>query len=123
MILPLFVLLIGLVAYPFVYSIYISFENKAETNFVGLENYKRLLDYSTFWLVVGNSFRFTFIAVFFKATLGILLALILNNLPLGGQRFWRGVCLIPWVMPLSLRRSSQRTLLCSYGMTLGMRSC
>jgi len=102
MILPLFVLLIGLVAYPFVYSIYISFENKAETNFVGLENYKRLLDYSTFWLVVGNSFRFTFIAVFFKATLGILLALILNNLPLGGQRFWRGVCLIPWVMPLSM---------------------
>jgi multiple sugar transport system permease protein len=102
MILPLFVLIVGLVAYPFVYSIYLSFENRAETKFVGLKNYKRLLGYDTFWLVARNSFRFAFTAVFFKAALGLILALALNKLPLGGQRFWRGVCLIPWVMPLAL---------------------
>lgn len=102
MILPLVVLIIGLVVYPFVYSVYLSFENKAETKFVGLKNYKRLLGYSTFWLITGNSFRFTLIAVFFKATLGLILALILNNLPFRGQRIWRGVSLIPWVMPLAL---------------------
>lgn len=102
MILPLVVLIIGLVVYPFIYSVYLSFENKAETKFVGLKNYKRLLSYDTFWLVVGNSFRFTLTAVFFKATLGLILALILNNLPFGGQRIWRGVSLIPWVMPLAL---------------------
>jgi len=102
MVLPLVVLIIGLVLYPFVYSVYLSFENKAETKFVGLKNYKMLLGYDTFWLVTGNSFRFTLIAVFFKATLGLILALILNNLPFGGQRIWRGVSLIPWVMPLAL---------------------
>ncbi|UCH22859.1 MAG: sugar ABC transporter permease [Deltaproteobacteria bacterium] len=102
MVLPLVILIAGLVVYPFVYSVYLSFENKAETKFVGLKNYKRLLNYKTFWLVTGNSFRFTLTAVFFKATLGLILALILNNLPFGGQRIWRGVSLIPWVMPLAL---------------------
>jgi multiple sugar transport system permease protein len=102
MVLPLVILIVGLVVYPFVYSVWLSFENKAETKFVGLQNYKQLLKYNTFWLVTGNSFRFTLTAVFFKATLGLILALILNNLPMGGQRIWRGVSLIPWVMPLAL---------------------
>jgi multiple sugar transport system permease protein len=102
MVLPLVVLIVGLVVYPFVYSVWLSFENKAETKFVGLKNYKMLINYPTFWLVTGNSFRFTLTAVFFKATLGLILALILNNLPFGGQRIWRGVSLIPWVMPLAL---------------------
>ncbi len=102
MILPLFVLIVGLVIYPFVYSVYLSVENKAENKFVGFKNYLRLMRYDTFWLVVGNSFRFTLTAVFFKATLGLILALILNNLPFRGQRIWRGVSLIPWVMPLAL---------------------
>jgi multiple sugar transport system permease protein len=102
MVLPLVVLIVGLVVYPFAYSVYLSFENKAETAFVGLKNYVQLWHYGTFWLVVGNSFRFTLTAVFFKASLGLILALILNNLPMGGQRIWRGVSLIPWVMPLAL---------------------
>ncbi|NIS59274.1 MAG: ABC transporter permease subunit [Proteobacteria bacterium] len=102
MVLPLVLLIFGLVVYPFFYSISLSFKNKKETKFVGLWNYKRLIRYGTFWLVVGNSFRFTLTAVFFKATLGLTLALILNNLPFRGQRIWRGVSLIPWVMPLAL---------------------
>jgi multiple sugar transport system permease protein len=102
MILPLFVLIVGLVVYPFVWSVYLTMENKQETKFVGLKNFKDLIGYGTFWLVVGNSFRFTLTAVFFKATLGLMLALILNNLPFRGQRIWRGVSMIPWVMPLAL---------------------
>jgi multiple sugar transport system permease protein len=102
MVLPLVALILGLVLYPFVWSVYLTMENKKETKFVGLRNYKQLLGYGTFWLVVGNSFRFTLTAVFFKATLGLLLALILDNLPFRGQRIWRGVSLIPWVMPLAL---------------------
>jgi len=102
MILPLFVLIVGLVVYPFVWSVYLTMLNKQETKFVGLRNFKQLWGYDTFWLVFGNSFRFTLTAVFFKATLGLMLALILNNLPFRGQRIWRGVSMIPWVMPLAL---------------------
>ena len=102
MVLPLFALIVGLVVYPFVYSVFLSMMNKAETQFVGLKNYVRLINYPTFWLVTYNSFLFTLTAVFFKASLGLALAMILNNLPFSGQRVWRGVSLIPWVMPLAL---------------------
>ncbi|RMF83398.1 MAG: sugar ABC transporter permease [Nitrospinota bacterium] len=102
LILPLLIVILGLVVYPFFYSIYLSTLNKKETKFKGLYNYRRLLKSNTFWLVVRNSFTFTLTAVFFKALFGLTLALIINNLPARGQRIWRGIALIPWVMPLSL---------------------
>lgn len=102
MCLPLFLLIIGLIVYPFFYSIYLSMLNKQETAFLGLANFSFLLGYDTFRLVLRNSVVFTFTAVFFKSTLGFILALAINALPTRGQRIWRGIALIPWVMPLSL---------------------
>ncbi|GIX46123.1 MAG: ABC transporter permease [Candidatus Tectimicrobiota bacterium] len=102
MCLPLLLLIGGLIAYPFFYSIYLSMLNKRETAFVGLANFRFLLRRDTFWLVVHNSFLFTLTAVFFKASLGFILALIIHTLPERGQRLWRGIALIPWVMPLAL---------------------
>jgi len=102
MCLPLFILIIGLIIYPFFYSIHLSMLNKRETAFVGLENLGFLLGYETFRLVVRNSVTFTFTAVFFKAAFGFILALAINALPIRGQRIWRGISLIAWVMPLSL---------------------
>lgn len=102
MCLPLFILVIGLIVYPFFYSIHLGMLNKKETAFVGLDNFRFLLGYDTFWVVVRNSFTFTITAVFFKATLGFILALTINGLPGRGQRIWRGIALIAWVMPLSL---------------------
>jgi len=100
--LPLMVLVGGLIVYPFFYSIYLSMLNKRETAFVGLDNLRYLLSYETFYLVLQNSVVFTFTAVFFKALLGFILALTINALPARGQRLWRGIALIPWVMPLAL---------------------
>lgn len=100
--LPLLILLGGLIVYPFFYSIYLSMLNKRETAFVGLDNLRFLLSYETFYLVLQNSVVFTVTAVFFKALLGFILALTINTLPARGQRLWRGIVLIPWVMPLAL---------------------
>jgi multiple sugar transport system permease protein len=102
MCLPLLLLVAGLIVYPFFYSIFLSLLNKRETAFVGLDNFRFLLGYDTFWLVVRNSFLFTATAVFFKASLGFTLALVIHTLPGRGQRIWRGVALVPWVMPLAL---------------------
>ena len=102
MCLPLLVLIVGLIIYPFFYSIYLAMLNKRETQFVWLDNFRFLLTMDTFWLVVRTSFLFTFTAVFFKALLGFILALVINTLPTRGQRVWRGVSLVPWVMPLAL---------------------
>jgi len=102
MCLPLLVLIVGLIIYPFLYSIHLSLLNKRETALVGLDNFRFLLSYDTFWLVLRNSVVFTVTAVFFKAALGFTLALTINALPARGQRLWRGIALIPWVMPLAL---------------------
>ena len=102
MCLPLLILIAGLVAYPFFYSIYLSMLNKRETAFVGLANFAYLTTRETFWMVVRMSFLFTFLAVLWKAVLGFTLAVVINTLPRRGQRVWRGISLIPWVMPLAL---------------------
>jgi len=102
MCLPLLILIVGLIVYPFFYSIYLSMLNKRETAFVGLDNFRYLANYDTFWLVVKNTFLFGLTAVFFKAFLGFTLASIINAIPDKGQRFWRGTSMVPWVMPLAL---------------------
>ena len=102
MCLPLLILIAGLVAYPFFYSIYLSMLNKRETAFVGLANFAYLTTRETFWMVVRMSFLFTFLAVLWKAVLGFTLAVVINALPRRGQRVWRGISLVPWVMPLAL---------------------
>lgn len=102
MCLPLVALIGGLVAYPFSYSIYLSMLNKRETAFVGLANFRYLTTLDTFWMVVRMSFLFTAAAVLWKAFLGFTLAVVIHTLPPRGQRIWRGLCLIPWVMPLAL---------------------
>ena len=100
--LPLFLVLAGLIVYPGFYAIYLSLLNKAQTKFVGLGNYAFLFTRETFWAVVWQACLFAISAVFFKALIGIITAHLVNNLPAKGQRKWRGMLLIPWVIPLSL---------------------
>jgi multiple sugar transport system permease protein len=100
--LPLTLLIGGLVLYPFLVSVQLATLNKSETRFVGLGNYFFLFKRETFWMVVRQSMLFTITAVFFKTLLGFFLALQINNLPVRRQRFWRGVFLVPWVMPAAL---------------------
>jgi multiple sugar transport system permease protein len=56
----------------------------------------------TFWMVVEQSTIFALSAVFFKALIGLITAHLVNNLPSKGQRKWRGMLLVPWVIPLAL---------------------
>jgi multiple sugar transport system permease protein len=76
--------------------------NKAQTRFIGLANFTFLLSRDTFWMVVQQSAIFALSAVFFKALIGLITAHLVNNLPVKGQRKWRGMLLVPWVIPLAL---------------------
>jgi multiple sugar transport system permease protein len=100
--LPLLVVLAGLIVYPGFYAIYLSMLNKAQTKFIWFANYTFLFSRDTFWMVVEQSCIFAVTAVAFKALFGIITAHLVNNLPGKGQRKWRGMLLIPWVIPLSL---------------------
>jgi multiple sugar transport system permease protein len=102
MCLPLIVIIGSLVIYPAFYSIYLSMLNKAQTRFIGLGNFRFLLSRDVFWMVVQQAAIFALSAVFFKALIGLITAHLINNLPLKGQRKWRGMLLVPWVIPLAL---------------------
>jgi len=99
---PLILLILGLVIYPFFYSIYLSMLNKAETEFVGLGNYFFLFNRNTFWLVVEQTLLFTVTAVIFKALIGFVCAHLIINVSEHGQRVLRGLLLVPWVIPPAL---------------------
>jgi len=102
MCLPLILIICGLVIYPALYSIHLSMLNKAQTRFIGLSNFTFLMSRETFWMVVRQSAIFALSAVFFKALIGLVTAHLVNNLPAKGQRKWRGMLLVPWVIPLAL---------------------
>jgi multiple sugar transport system permease protein len=102
MCLPLILIIAALVAYPAFYAIYLSMLNKAQTRFIGLGNFRFLLSRDVFWMVVQQTTIFACTAVFFKAVIGLVTAHLINNLPSRGQRKWRGMLLVPWVIPLAL---------------------
>ena len=99
MTLPLILLIALLVLYPALFSMYLATLNKSMERFVGLGNFEFLFDRNTFWMVVKQSCIFAVSAVFFKALIGFFLAHFVHTIPLKGQRKWRGMLLVPWVIP------------------------
>jgi multiple sugar transport system permease protein len=116
--LPLILVIAGLVVYPALYAIGLATLNKTMVRFVGFGNYQFLfkswgdltcpIPFSetlwgaqcrTFGLVVKQSIIFAVTAVIFKALIGFIVAHFVHNIPQKGQRKWRGMLLIPWVIP------------------------
>jgi len=99
MALPLILLIGLLVLYPAFYAVHLAMLNKSMERFVGLSNFTFLFKRETFWMVVRQSCIFALTAVFFKALIGFVVAHFVHNIPAKGQRKWRGILLIPWVIP------------------------
>jgi multiple sugar transport system permease protein len=99
MALPLILLIAILVAYPAGYAVYLATLNKSMTKFVGLGNFDFLFKRATFWDIVFQSCLFAISAVIFKAIIGFVVAHFVHNIPTKGQRKWRGMLLVPWVIP------------------------
>ncbi len=99
MVLPLIVIIGTLVAYPALFSLHLATLNKSMQRFVGFDNFLFLFKRNTFWMVVQQSVLFAVTAVFFKALIGFIVAHFVHNIPAKGQRKWRGMLLVPWVIP------------------------
>jgi multiple sugar transport system permease protein len=99
MALPLMLVVGSLVLYPAFYSIYLATLNKSMEHFVGAGNFAFLFKRETFWMVVEQSIIFAVTAVVFKALIGFVVAHFVHNVPTKGQRKWRGMLLVPWVIP------------------------
>ena len=104
LVLPAFVLLASLVAFPFGMAVYFSLSDYwvgSPGGFVGLANYREILGNETFRQTVQNSFVFTGIALTIKTVLGVWLAVLLAR-DLRLKRLIRGAVLLPFVIPTAL---------------------
>jgi multiple sugar transport system permease protein len=99
MTLPLILLISILVIYPTFYSLHLATLNKSMKKFVGVDNFEFLFTRETFWMVVESSVLFAVSAVIVKAIIGFIVAHFVHIIPAKGQKKWRGMLLVPWVIP------------------------
>jgi multiple sugar transport system permease protein len=96
------VLLVGL---PFLLSLYYSVSDvtvaSRQAHFVGLENFRRIVESGTFWIALKNSVIFTVVSQFFVVVFANLLAGALSA-DFRGKWLVRLLILLPWVAPISL---------------------
>ena len=101
---PAFFLLLFLVAYPFVLSVWFSLSDArvGETgSFVGVDNFRRLLSSGIFQQTLQNSMVFTAAALTAKTVFGMTLALLLFRVA-RFKRVIRGAVLLPFIVPTVL---------------------
>lgn len=101
---PAFFLLLFLVAYPFVLSLWFSLSDARvgeSGSFVGLDNFRRLLRSSIFLQTLQNSIVFTAAALGLKTVFGMALALLLFRV-VKFKRLIRGAVLLPFIVPTAL---------------------
>jgi multiple sugar transport system permease protein len=100
-VLPTLLLLGGLIAYPFINAVYLSFTNTVTLQtgpFVGFRNYRVLWQDPFFRGAVWNTIVYTISSVFLKFWLGISVALLIHR----ATRFsgpLTGAFLVPWIVP------------------------
>ncbi len=102
---PCMVVLIGLIAYPFLSAIVLSFQAKlvgSPATWVGVDNYVQLLtgrDLSgQFYQALRVTVGFTCVAIAAKLVLGMAMALLLNE-PFAGRSAVRAFFFLPWAVP------------------------
>jgi len=99
---PALVVILGMVGYPFIEAIRISFTNKmigrGPGQWVGLANYEYILGWPDFSEMVIRTLLFTVAAVLLKTLVGLILATALNQ-EFPGRNILRGVFMLPWILP------------------------
>ena len=99
--LPGFALLVAVVLYPLVSALVTAFFEQSLVvpgrEFVGLDNIRATLE-GDFWRILRQTLVFTIGSTVLPFVIGFGLALALNT-GMRGQRFFRGVFLVPWLVP------------------------
>jgi multiple sugar transport system permease protein len=111
---PTMLIVMGMVLFPAIFSIWISFHNVKLSNlndvfhadFVGLDNYRAVINDFAFkwqgtnqWGAAVTSVVYSFVSTFFTLLVGLAAALFLNR-PFRGRGLARGIFLFPYVAPV-----------------------
>jgi multiple sugar transport system permease protein len=105
MLAPAVIYIAALVGFPFLLAIFYSVSDVTVGNhtpsFVGLQNFRRILEDPTFWRSLQNAIVFTLISQVLVIVLGKILAMALYK-DFRGKWLVRLLILLPWVAPISL---------------------
>ncbi|MEP7285718.1 MAG: ABC transporter permease subunit [Chloroflexota bacterium] len=101
-ILPIIIIMVGLILWPFINAILLSLTTRSfvtrTDQYVGLDNYVRLLQDSDFLSSIKNTLVFTVASLIVKFIIGMTIALLLNgNMPF--RNILSGLMLLPWIVP------------------------
>lgn len=103
LILPMLSVLALLIFVPLLFVIWDSLHDKTflsnSYRFIGLANYQTLFTSAEFWVIVVRSLIWTLSSVVLQMAAGLVMALFLNQAILG-RAFFRGLFLLPWVIPV-----------------------
>ena len=90
-------------AYPFVASFYYSFRSTTllrSGDFIGLENYRYMLDDALFWTALKNTLYFVSCSIALGTSASLGLALLLNQ-RIRGISLYRTIFYLPTIVPLA----------------------
>jgi len=100
---PSLLLILGVMAYPMVYTTFLSFHTRIltrpalGTRFVGLANYLRAVQDPLFRQVFGQTLYFVIASLALELAIGLGLALFLHR-QFRGRNVVRGLILLPWML-------------------------
>lgn len=105
MLAPAVIYIVLLVGFPFLLSVYYSLSDvtvgSRTLHFIGLENFRGIVQSATFWRSLRNALVFTLVSQLLVVVLAKILALALYS-DFRGKWLVRLLILLPWVAPISL---------------------
>ena len=114
---PLLLVLLGLLAYPIVWSALLSLQSKSPgqtAQFIGLANYLETFKDSAIKDVVVNTIFYAVVSVILKTIIGFAMALVLNE-AIPARNFFRGWLLLPWIAPVVVTALTWRWMFAETG--------
>lgn len=100
---PAIIIILGVVIYPMVYALQMSFTNYRPTlskvSLVGFKNYAMILSDIKFWQSIMRSLFFTIGSLVPQIVLGLIMATLLNHPMLKCKMLFRGLAITPWLIP------------------------
>ena len=100
---PTIFLLLAINIFPLIWTIRLSFTNfranrpNAETSWVGLRNYERILSDPDIWQTMQATAHFLFWTLFFQVLIGFTLAWLINA-KFRGSNFWTTIIVLPMML-------------------------
>lgn len=100
--LPLLCVMIAVIGWPLIDTIRLSFTNTrlvgSAGDFVGWDNFSKMLSSRNFQKAFSATMQFTLISVSLEILLGVLVGLLLNQ-KFYGRTILRGMLILPWALP------------------------